>query len=1407
MCDIDQLIRIVKSRINQQSLNFSLALQIMRWCILLAVFLLHTSFIPNQPENIIKKYSVEDGLSLGIVTSITQDDKGLMWFATEDGLNRFDGYSFKVFKYVPDQENSLTGNFIQKVFKDSKEVIWVSSRYGLNRFDAKTESFTHYHHIPTNKGSIVGNDITDITESGNGDLWVASYNSGFSYYNRAKDSFIPYNKQKLPELSSDKIISLHEDSKGLLWVGTQDGGVNVFRVRNGVVLEKDRSLSQDVSSSSSNIKSIYEDHLDNIWVGTSHGLALYQRENGKVFHFNAKDFSIRNNTILSIQEDSKEMLWVGVQGGGVYKLDLRQLNEHALENLVFTEVKGKDGNPLIQRSVQALYEDKDQNMWIGTYGGGIAMVSNLKERFINFHHGRTADAAEKDISYYGICTDKEGYLWLGTDGHGIYKSKLNGGIDKHFTVGKGNTALKDNAILCALQDDYQNLWFGSYTHGLFLYSRETNSFLNFKHAPADNTSLGGNDVRVIFEDSKHNIWVGTNGGGLNLLDKETQTFTSFNSSNSSLTSNDVRAIAEDKKGMLWIGTYGGGLYRLSPVRQSFTKFDYKPEGKGYLSSDVVLTLHLDKEENLWIGTEEDGLIMYNSFKKKLVRYSEQNGLANNTVYAILSDFLGNIWMSTNKGLSKLDAKSKKFYNYDASDGLQSGQFNPGSALYNKAEGYMAFGGTEGLSLFYPAQVQERRSTPKVMITGLQLFNKPAELNTARESFPGQAIGQRKKVILKPGQSVFTIEFGALDYSSPEKNKYAYKLEGLDSEWNYVGSQRSATYRYLEPGDYTFMVKASNSNHAWGNDFTSIQISVLPPVWRTPLAYLFYLLVSAGLVYWGYVISTRQKKLRRKLLLAKAQSRKERKLARERLSFFTEVSHEFRTPLTLMLGPLEEMIGKESCATPTGKKLSMVYRNAQKLLNLINQLLDYRKADAGNMVLKVRKGDIVGFTEEVYITFQELAERKRIDFNLYVPDVPVLAWYDREKLEMVLNNLLSNSFKYIGNGNAITVTIRTERGGTYESQAGFVVVEVKDNGIGIPVGKLKHIFDWFYQGDPMAPMSSGLGLALAKKLILLHKGQIFAESTEGEGSIFGFKLLLGKEHFEPSAIWDNEAPLVLLVSEPEAALVAEDSVVSGNSGHRKRLKKILIVEDEEEIRMFLKGCLEDTFHLIEAGNGKEGIEQTLTHHPDIIISDVMMPVMDGIAMCRELKSNIRTSHIPIVLLTAKTALTHHKEGLETGADAYLTKPFSPELLRIKLHNLLQSQEKLKRFYLNLFNINMPQPEKEAGSIDEKFLQSIYEILKTNLGNPDFNVNELSAALHMSRSLVYKKIKVLTGSSPVEYLRSLKMQEAARLLKSGRHKVFEVAYMVGFNDEKYFRQCFSKEFGCSPSNYIKGDVIAI
>jgi ligand-binding sensor domain-containing protein/signal transduction histidine kinase/DNA-binding response OmpR family regulator len=1365
----------------------------------LCLALLFFSFSPNEPKSRIRKYGMKDGLSHSVINSMTQDKKGLMWFATNDGLNRFDGYSFKVFKYDPDQPSSLADNFVQRVFKDSKGLIWISSRKGLSQFDEKTERFIHYRHQAGNRASLAGNDISYITESSNGNLWIASYESGISYLDKKTGQFISYTPQNLPGLTSLRIICLYEDSAGLLWVGTQDGGLSVFKVStNGVLIKKIETLSLKNKLPSPHIKCFYEDHYKNMWIGTTQGLVLYKRQENDFFVFNTTNAVFKGNHVLSLLEDSRENLWVGILEGGLYRLDLRQFNNRNVEGFIFDAIRKEEEYDISHRSIQSLYEDRDKNLWVGTYGAGIHMISSLKENFIKIQKKRTEDPVESYVRYYGMCVDQEGNLWLGTDGDGLYQTNNRGDVIRHYTADGKKGSIPENAILSAFRDHSNTLWFGTYSQGLFRYDKSTDSFIQYRHDPANPQSLSGNDVRVIYEDAKRNLWIGTNGGGLCMLDKGRQTFINYQPANSPLIASDIRAIADDKQGGLWLGTYGKGLIHFSVAEQRFTPYFNRDEDQTTLSSGVIFALCLDRKGRLWIGMEGGGLAVYDTARKTLRRFSEKNGLANNTVNALLTDPSDHLWLSTNKGLSKFDPGTERFHNYNSSDGLQGGQFNPGSALYNEVSGYMSFGGTEGLNIFYPNQVTPCLHKPTVLITGLQLFNKTVEVNS-RE--PGtlrldRVIGEQQEITLRNDQSVFSFEFTALNYTYPEKNQYAYTLEGLDHDWNYVGSERTATYRYLAPGKYTFKVKATNDTHAWNTEYASIQVNILPPIWRTTYAYMLYLAIFTSISYGVYTYRRKQIRLQKRLMLEKNQRKKEQQLVKEKFNFFTEVSHEFRTPLTLMLGPLEEMMGQEGQASPQGKKLKLVYRNANKLLNLINKLLDYRKIESGKVVMKVKEDNLVAFTEEIYLTFKESAQKKNITLNFEAEEANLMVWFDHEKMEMVINNILSNSFKYLGGGNYIS--IRLEQGIPHEVYpSGYAVVQIADNGIGIPQKQLKYIFDWFYQADNASPMSSGIGLALAKKLVELHKGQIRVESTEGKGSVFRVELPLGKEHFDGHDILPVEACASRVTDEtPFEVQLAE----SEEKLPQKRRKKVLIVEDEEEIRTFLKEYLEKSFQPLEATNGKEALGIALAHHPDAIIADIMMPVMNGIDLCRELKSNLRTSHIPIILLTARTALTHHKEGLEMGADAYLTKPFSPELLTITIHNLLQSRENLKRFYRHLFPIQEPV-KPPLSTPDEKFLEKIFEILKSNLDNAEFNVNELCEHLHVSRSLLYKKVKALTGLSPVEYLRSLRLQEAARLLQSKQYKVFEVVYMVGFTDIKYFRQSFINEFGHPPSEYIR------
>lgn len=1362
--------------------------------------LVQGSMAQFQPKNLIRHWSIQEGLSQGVVNRITQDDQSLMWFATEDGLNRFDGYSFSVFRYDPDLKSSIADNYISNIFKDSEGILWVSSRKGLLKFDPDVETFTLFQHDFENRERYTFNDVSFITEGAAGNLWIGWYGSGFASFDRSTHAFVPYTPETLPGLTSEKTIAVLEDKYGLLWVGTQDGGLNIFKVSQGTVVDKLERLPGSSMIPAVNIHCLAEDKLGNIWIGTSLGLVVYLRQEGRFFSFDDKQFSTSGVNVVSLLADSNENLWVGLQGGGLYQLDLRQFNNRTLDDFIVVHIRNLSDFDISKRTIQSIYEDREKNLWVGTFGDGVYLMSNIKENFVKIQKPLYQNMAVSFLSYYGMCHDQEGNLWLGTDGNGIYKSDPSGNTLRHFTR-ESECGLEDNAILSALCDQQGRLWFGTFSKGLFLYDKATDSFVNYRYQSPDKAKAGGNDVRVIFEDSNRNLWIGTNRGGLCLLNEEGNFYSNPSHFSGALLDGDIRSITEDDRGNIWIGLYGDGIYSYSPATGEVRRHFNASDSRGQLKSDIVFAVNADKKGNIWLGTGGSGISVYNTIDNKFRRYTEKDGLSNNTVYAILVDNAYNVWLSTNAGISKFDTREDKFYNYKISDGLQEGQFNPGSALYNQMAGYMAFGGTLGLNTFFPDQVKEVLTTPEVMLTGFALFNRVLRVNDSIEGTPvlTRVINRTKHIVLRHYQNVVTFEFIGLNYSYPEKNVYSYQLEGLDEDWNYVGDQRSATYRYLAPGEYTFKVRASTVGNAWTDEFASVSIEIKPPFWKTPWAYLLY---CGAIFCMGFVIYSFRKKqlsLRRRLKIERSQRKRDRLLVKQKMAFFTEVSHEFKTPLTLIIGPLEEMMEKEPAGTPDGKKLKLVHRNAHKLLSLINKLLDYRKFETGNILLKVREENIVAFAGDVCNTFREMASHRNINFEFRYDESVIMMWYDKEKMEMVLNNIISNSFKYLGKGNEIVVHISRQITERYPQ--GRVAIRIRDNGIGIPRKHLGNIFDWFHRGENSGSMSSGIGLSLAKKLVHLHKGEIFVDSVEGKGSTFSIKIPLGKEHFRPEEIVVQSA----LSDAGRDITAADEGITAGNHTEvscRKGFKSLLLIEDDEEILEFLKDYFENDYRIFEATNGKEGLAMGNDHHPDLIISDIMMPEMDGIDFCREVKNNIRTCHIPVILLTARASYTHHKEGVETGADAYVTKPFSPEILRLTVHNLLQSQENLMRHYRNLFAAEGQGTKNIAlNPLNQQFLKSIYEMLQSNLDKPDFNVNELCEVLNMSRSLVYKKVKMLTGLSPVEYIRSLRMLEAAKLLRTRQYKIFEVMYMVGFSDVKYFRQCFTKEFGYSPSEFMK------
>jgi ligand-binding sensor domain-containing protein/signal transduction histidine kinase len=822
-------------------LKYSKSLRDIRWidvllpgCILLWLLSFpFPAFAQLELRNKVVKYTTGKGLPLKVINCMTQDKQGFMWFAADDGIARFDGYTFKVFTNDPNDPHSLSHNYIFNIFTDSQGRVWTSSREGLNQFDPLTERFIHYKHDPANTNSLVGDDVSNIRESITGGLWVSSWEAGFTYYDVKQNKFIQYSQRNLPGLSSHKVVCTYEDRENMLWVGSLSGGLDVFQVKNGIISKQIERLSRKDIPALRNVRCMAPDHAGNVWIGTNDGLIFFNRKQNTFQLIDKQTSILKGMVIRSLLEDSNHNLWIGAEGNGLYKISLKDIDSVVTPHFIAESVPGKDAYSIYRLSIHNIYEDRDKNIWIGTNGDGAQMISSIQEKFMRLEV-KTGEAARIHWRFWGMCTDEDGNLWLGTDGNGIYKYTQQGKLLKQYRADGKKGSLTDNAILYAYRDRDNILWFGTYAQGLFRYDKKTETFTNYKHDPNDPESLGINDVRVIFEDSKRNLWIGTNWGGLNLLDRSTGKFTRYTINNSSISSGDIRTIIEDNKGGLWLGCSKGGVNYFDRDKKTFRQYFADKGSKNDISGNMIYALLFDKRGKLWIGTEGAGLLTYDSAQQKLQWVKEHDGFYSSTVFAMQQDNEGNIWLSTNTGISKWDVREKVFRNYDSSDGLQSGQFNSCSFLYDKKSNLMGFAGTEGVTLFYPDQIKPNLQKPDVVITGFELFNKDVPIDSVHDedAILHQAINHTREITLQYNESVFTLEFAALSYTLPEKNQYAYKMENFDHDWNYVGSGRSATYTNLDPGTYTFRVKASNNDGVWNEDGVSLVIHIIPPWWKT-----------------------------------------------------------------------------------------------------------------------------------------------------------------------------------------------------------------------------------------------------------------------------------------------------------------------------------------------------------------------------------------------------------------------------------------------------------------------------------------------------------------------------------------------------------------------------------------------
>ncbi|KAA0994148.1 response regulator [Dyadobacter sp. UC 10] len=1356
------------------------------------------------------RYSLKEGLSFGIVNSIVQDTTGLIWFGTGDGLNRFDGTSFKVFKHDPDDPQSISGNYIKSVFRDRDGGIWTTSRSGINEYLPEKEAFRR--HAPRPAKNSLPSDVSDIAQARDGNLWLSLNGAGIALFNKKTRLFTYYNQSTLPALGTNSILNAFEDSHGLLWLGTRESGIEVFQVDKNRRLTAARLTTARLTAArltaaklslnnipKTRINQIYEDHLQNVWIASASGLILYKRDEAKFYNLRIPNLR-QSDTYLSIQENRQQKLLIGVQDGGLYSLDLSDLKRVSPNELTFKKVTNSQNEGITQRSVQAIHVDRDANTWLGTYGEGVYLISSIGEKFRNFEKKIKDYRAEGYLRYYGMCVDKNGDLWLGTDGDGIYKTKNTGEPIRHYAVDGKPGSLTDGAIISALCDRDNNLWFGSYSKGLFLYNPETDSFKNFSNRPNDPQSLGRNDVRVIFEDSKRNIWIGTNGGGLSLFDKKKGAFRSFIPSNSSINSNDVRAIAEDKSGNLWIGTYGGGLNYLNVTTQEFKSFFNDPRRPDYLSNHIIFSLLFDAKQRLWIGSEGNGLLMYDIVRKTTKHFNEKNGLPNQVINAILAENPEKIWLSTNEGISSIDLTRNSVENYDQSNGLQAGQFNPNAALFDPKSGIMCFGGTEGWNLFYPKAIKPSVYRPKVMITGLQIFGRNVEVGeeTDGKTILSRGLSDQRKIVLQPKQSVFSIQYTSLNYSYPESNRFAYKLEGLDEHWNYVENERSATYRYLPAGTYHFKVKAANQDGIWFDNEANLEIRILPPWYQTWWAYLLYLAVIGALIYSYQLYKLRQAQLKYEVRLAQVETQKEKELNEKKLQFFTNVSHEFRTPLTLIINPVKALL-KDRAQQSEGN-LEIVYRNAKRLLSLVDQLLLFRKADLKADKLKLANYNLRELALEVFQCFLQQAEEKEITYQFICENEDLRLNCDREKLEIALFNLVSNALKFTPRHGSVSLELidKNEE----------IEILVRDSGPGIPPEAADQIYTVFHQfksGRSASKGGFGIGLFLTKTFIESHFGQLSYQSVMGQGTVFHINL--PKSHpqlvpdFEPepgadgTSIFLEELSGNYIAPSP-IAKSRQQMVVDELSSDEKTM---LIVDDDSNIRQYIGQIFQDKFKLLQAENAEDGILLAKKHIPDIIICDVMMSGISGIEMCRLIKSDSAVSHIPVILLTASTSQHVRLQGIEGGADDYISKPFDQELLVARVTAILKNRNDLQRYFYN--EITLQANDFKISPEYKDFLKDCIQIVESHLTDPGFTIKVLAAEIGMSHSTLYNRIKSISGQSTNSFIRFIRLRRAAQILITTDITISEVAYQVGINDIKYFRESFHKLFGMKPSEYVK------
>lgn len=1270
-----------------------------------------------------RELTVAHGLSQNSVVSIAQDSTGFMWFATQDGLNKYDGRNFTHFNKQFEDVTRTTYSKLGKIYIDRNNGKWIITNSGnLEYYNDTTNAFTH---IP------ISSNVSKIHQSQDGTFYIGTFGNGLYQITATKDTI-----QLLKKNDIDLEVYDFHNYKDTVLAATSKGVLKITH--------KDYSLEQVLHNNATNYSSLEVSSQGTLFLGSfGKGLFLKSKSDTEFKQFKGLNSqTLPDNLIIQdLLLDRNNKLWIATYGQGVFLIDFNTENIH--------HFLADKSNPyaLHYNDVLSLYEDFTGTIWLGTDGAGLSYFDEHLAKFNILTNNQVPHNIYVDM--VRAITVKDGTMWIGTSGNGL--TSITTKTNQFKTITSENSALAGNRIVSLLKVE-DGIWVGHQNHGLQHIDNlgKISSYIETK----------GFTIWKIAQEDEENFWLCTRNKGLILFNRNNGIAAVYNNENSKLTTNNIRTVEKDNLGNLWIGTEHEGLFKLNLEDKSIAPIKEIP--------DQIKSLYADGQW-LWIGTNGNGLKGYNLQTNSAQLFTTQDGLPNNVIYGILPGEHKSLWLSSNRGITKMNLTDYSFTNYENYDGLQAYEFNTG-AYFKDTNGMLYFGGLEGINWFNPKQLSYNQVKPKTIITGLEIFSKPHQFEQ-NEAFSAN-------------NNTITFNFSGLHFSQPDRNQYKYQLANHDNDWILSGNKNTAHYTNLDPGHYTFKVLSSNYDGIWNEVPATYSFSIKQPWYLSIYAIIGYGLfaIALGIAIYRYLKWRWHMKMQ--LDFEHQETERLKKLDEFKTKLYTNISHEFRTPLTLIMGPIQKQLQKQNLSHEDESELSMVQESSKRLLNLVNQMLDLSKLETGNLKLSVSRGNLTLLLKQLATAFEFKAQEKNIKFSYELVAVENV-WFDKDVIEKIVSNLLGNAIKYTPeNGNITFTTSHNE---------GNITLSVLNNGNQLKDEELPRLFQRYHQANKQSE-GIGIGLSLIKELTVLSHGNIVAHTMNKDDIQFSVTLPVERSYFNNSEISELEHSKLAL----EEKLESEATKPNYKETSITEQPVLLLVEDDRDIRNFIKSIFKTDYKILEAQNGSEGIEKALKLIPDLIISDIMMPETNGIDLCNTLKTDYKTSHIPIVLLTAKVGDKNEITGLKTGADAYVTKPFNSEKLKVRVSKLLESRKNLQAYYgkhnvLNFHNI-------QTNTTEEKFLTKLQEAIKENIVQPDFSAEKLSELMQMSRMQLHRKLKAITGQTASEFINSERMKLAVSIMEKSDSTISEVAYLTGFNTPSYFIKCFKKIHHCTPSEYL-------